>query len=104
MKKLTTLLVCLLLPGLMAQQPPEMEKPGEHHQHLKQWVGTWDVKSKMHMIPGQVIEGTYVEVARLQEGGFWLISDVRGKVLGMGSRRYLKLHNGIHIFGTFCCQ
>jgi hypothetical protein len=63
--------------------PPEMEKPGEHHRHLKMMAGTWDVKLKMHHAPGQVMEGTGVEIAKMQPGGFWLISDFTGTFAGM---------------------
>ena len=59
-----------------------MEKPGEHHKHLKMMAGTWDVKSKFHMVPGQIIEMNGVEVAKMQPGGFWLISDFSGKFMG----------------------
>lgn len=83
MKKFSALLTCLLAPVLFAQEPPPMEKPGEHHAHLKLMAGTWDVKSKMHMGPSKVVEGTYVEVATLQPGGFWLISNIDGKIMGM---------------------
>jgi len=60
-----------------------MEKPGEHHQHLKMMAGTWDVKLKMHHAPGQVMEGTGVEIAKMQPGGFWLISNFTGTFAGM---------------------
>ncbi len=83
MKKLPALLACLLAPALVAQEPPPMEKPGKHHKHLKLMAGTWDVESKMYMIPGQVMKGTFVEVARIQPGGFWLISNFEGKFMGM---------------------
>ena len=46
MKELIALLACLAASTLSAQEPPEMEKPGEHHEHLKMMAGTWDVKSK----------------------------------------------------------
>jgi len=68
---------------LPALEPPPIEKPGKHHQHLKLMAGTWDVKSKMYMVPGQVMEGIFVEVARIQPGGFWLISNFDGKFMGM---------------------
>ena len=83
MKRILTLITALSTPLILAQQPPEMEKPGIHHKHLKMMAGTWDTKSKMFTIPGQVIEGTGVEVAKLQGGGFWLISDFTGKFMGM---------------------
>ena len=34
------------------------------------------------MIPGQTIEMTGMEVAKMQPGGFWLISDITGKFMG----------------------
>ena len=46
-------------------------------------AGTWDVKSKMFMNPSKAIDGHYVEIAKLKVGGFWLISEISGKVMGM---------------------
>ena len=82
MKKLIAPIVCLAASTLSAQEPPEMEKPGEHHKHLEMMAGTRDVKSKFYMIPGQTIEMTGMEVAKMQPGGFWLISDITGKFMG----------------------
>jgi len=82
MKKLIALFACLAASTLSAQEPPEMEKPGEHHKHLKMMAGTWDVKSKFHIVPGQIIEMNGVEVVKMQPGGFWLISDFTGKFMG----------------------
>jgi len=67
-------------PTLIALEPapPDMEKPGEHHQHLKMMAGTWDMKAKIFAVPGQALEAIGVEVARIQPGGFWLISDFTG--------------------------
>ncbi len=81
MKRIFTLISVLIAPLLVAQEP-EMEKPGEHHKHLKMMAGTWDVKSKFHMVPGQTIEMNGVEIAKMQPGGFWLISDFSGKFMG----------------------
>ena len=82
MKNLFVLLVCLSVSTLMAQDPPEMEKPNEHHKHLRMMTGTWDVKSKFHTIPGQIIEMNGMEVSKMQPGDFWLISDFTGKLMG----------------------
>ena len=67
----------------MAQEPPRLEKPNEHHKHLRKMTGTWDFKSKFHLLSGQIIEMTGVEIAKMQPGGFWLISDYTGKYMGM---------------------
>ena len=82
-KKSIALLSCLIAIPLFAQDAPsELEKPGEYHQHLKMMAGTWDVKSKFYLVPGQTIEMNGVEVAKMQPGGFWLISDFTGKFMG----------------------
>tara|TARA_B100000959_G_scaffold277462_1_gene334057 strand:- start:247 stop:1023 length:777 start_codon:yes stop_codon:yes gene_type:complete len=81
MKETFTFFVCLSVSTLMAQDPPEMEKPDEHHKHLRMMTGTWAVKSKFHTIPGQIIEMNGMEVSKMQPGGFWLISDFTGKIL-----------------------
>ena len=84
LKTLPACLVVLVVRVLSAQEaPPEMEKPSEHHQHLKMMAGSWDVKLKRHHAPGQITEGTGVEIARMQPGGFWLISDFTGSFAGM---------------------
>ena len=89
---LKTLHACVALlfapffnPTLVALEPapPEMEKPGEHHQHLKMMAGTWDVQLKMHHASGQVMDCTGVEIAKIQPGGFWLISNFTGTAAGM---------------------
>ena len=82
-----------------------MEKPGKHHEYLKLMAGTWDVKSKMYMVPGQVMKGSYVETARMQPGGFWLISNIKGKVMDMpfhshavlGYEAHKKQYSGIWV-------
>ena len=78
MKTLCTLFVCLWVSTLTAQ-----EKPGEHHKHLKMMAGTWDFKSKFYSVPGQIVEMSGVELAKMQPGGLWLISDFTGKLMGM---------------------
>ena len=88
MKKIFTFFVCLSVPTLAAQEPPDMEKPGEHHKHLRMMVGEWNVKSIIHTIPGRIIEMKGVEVAKMQPGGFWLITDFSSKFMGMPFKRH----------------
>jgi hypothetical protein len=84
LKTLPACLALLIVRVLSAQEaPPETEKPSEHHKHLKMMVGTWDVKLKRHHAHGQIMESTGVEIARMQLGGFWLISDFTGTFAGM---------------------
>jgi len=82
MKRIFTLIIALTTSLLFAQEAPEMEKPNEHHKHLKMMAGIWDFKSKSHPLPGQIVEMNGVEVAKMQPGGFWLISDFTGKLMG----------------------
>ena len=83
MKHIPLFIAILAATNLLAQDTPQLEKPNEHHRHLKQMAGTWDVKTKFHTIPGQVIEMNGKEVAKIQPGGFWLISDFTGKIMNM---------------------
>lgn len=50
--------------------PPELKR-------LEAWVGTWDAEVSMM---GQVSKGT--EVCRLDCGGFWLVTEHTGTVMG----------------------
>ena len=105
MKTISFLLSCLLTPVLFSQESPPVEKPGKHHEYLKLMAGTWDVESKMYMVPGQVMKGSYVETARMQPGGFWLISNIEGKVMDMpfhshavlGYEAHKKQYSGIWV-------
>ena len=96
MKKLIALFLGLAASTLSAQGPPEMEKPGEHHKHLKMMAGTWDYKSKFYTVPGQTMEMSGVEMARMQPGGFWLISDLTGKLVGMPFHAHALMGYEVH--------
>jgi len=96
MKKIFTFLVYLSAPALIAQVPPNMKKPGEHHEHLRMMTGTWNVKSKTHTFPGQIIEMNGVEVAKMQPGGFWLITDFSSKFMGTPFNRHAVIGYEVH--------
>ncbi len=83
MKRIPLFVTTLAAATLLAEDTPQLEKPNEHHRHLKQMAGTWEVKTKFHTIPGQIVEMNGVEVSKMQPGGFWLISDFTGKIMGM---------------------
>jgi Protein of unknown function (DUF1579) len=68
---------------LNAQEVPEMPAPQKEHQWLNQLVGEWDTDGEMQMGPGaDPIKSTGTDTARML-GGFWLVSDVKGEVMGM---------------------
>jgi hypothetical protein len=73
-------LACLLALPLLAQEPP---KPTPHHTALKAAEGTWDAVVKMHLGPGKPpAESKGVEVNTVGLGGFWLVSEFKGEMMG----------------------
>jgi hypothetical protein len=81
---------CLAFPLLIvacqckAQEIPEMAAPQKEHQWLNQLVGEWDTEGEIHIAPGmEPIKSTGTDTSRML-GGFWLLSDVRGEVMGTG--------------------
>jgi hypothetical protein len=66
-----------------AQEIPEMPAPQKEHQWLNQLVGDWDTEGEIHMAPGmEPIKSTGTDTSRML-GGFWLLSDVKGEMMGM---------------------
>jgi hypothetical protein len=58
-------------------------KPGKHHEFLKQFEGTWDVKAAFWMEPGKPpVESKAVETAKLKCEGLWLVYSDKGEFLG----------------------
>lgn len=55
--------------------------PGEHHKHLEQFVGTWDLTMKWWMSPDMPpSESKVSSVARTVLGGRFLVEDVKGTI------------------------
>lgn len=78
MKILKWFLIAALPTFAFSDESP-VEKLGEHNAHLNLMAGTWDVKAKFRFGSDQTMDSTGVEIARLQPGGFWLISDLTSK-------------------------
>ena len=73
-------LCALALTGLLAAtaaRAQEPAKPGPEHEHLKTYVGTWNVTMKMG---GMETKGLATYKSTL--GGLWIASDFEGEVLG----------------------
>jgi hypothetical protein len=65
----------------------EMNKPGEHHAHLKRLVGTFDVESEMIMAPGAPPQKTKgVQKSEMVLDGRYLHGDYSGDMMGMPFR------------------
>jgi len=65
----------------------KLSQPGEHHAHLKQMVGTFDVEMEMVMAPGappQKSKG--VQKSAMLLDGRYLHSDYTGDMMGMPFR------------------
>lgn len=78
--------------GLRAEETPvmpEMPKPTPEHEWLQKFVGEWTVESEIHMEPGQdPVKGGGTESVR-SLGGFWVISDMTGEMMGSSMRAVL---------------
>jgi Protein of unknown function (DUF1579) len=74
-----------------AQEIPEMPAPQKEHQWLNQLVGEWVTEGEIHMAPGmEPIKSTGTDTSRML-GGFWLVSDVKGDVMGMSMEAKLTI-------------
>jgi hypothetical protein len=74
-----------------AQENFEMPAPQKEHEWLNQLVGEWDTEGEMHIGPGaEPIKSTGTDTARML-GGFWLVSDVKGDVMGTSVEARLTL-------------
>lgn len=73
--------------GMDPKQMEEMQKsmmPNEHHKLLQQFVGEWDVKTKMWMAPGAPPqESTGVSIAKSEFEGRFITTSFKGSVMGM---------------------
>ncbi len=71
--------------ALFAQEMPEMPempKPTQEHAWLEKFAGEWTTEMECTMEPGkEPMKGSATEKARML-GGFWLISDGEGEMMG----------------------
>lgn len=67
--------------GGQDQPAQEMPKPGEHHEHLKAFVGTWEWTATFNM-GGQVAEGKGTETCESKADGLWLVFEANGDMMG----------------------
>src|SRR5262245_39324125 len=77
---LASVALFLISSGARAQ---DMPKPGPEHDKLKQFVGTWDAHVKTTFEPGKPAqESKGIYTAKLDVGGFFLITDFKGEIMG----------------------
>lgn len=73
----------VLVAGSVAAAQEAWPKPGPEHEALKQLAGDWDAKVKCTTPDGEVQESTGTYSAKLDVGGYFLITEFKGKMLGM---------------------
>lgn len=75
-----------MMQGMDPKQMEEMQKsmlPNEHHKMLQQFVGEWDVKTKMWMMPGAApTESTGTASTKSEFGGRYVTMNFKGEVMG----------------------
>ncbi|MBX3380248.1 MAG: DUF1579 domain-containing protein [Phycisphaeraceae bacterium] len=92
-------------PKQMEQMMQSMQ-PGEHHKLLQQFVGDWDVKSKMWMMPGAPAQdSTGTASTKSDFGGRFVFMTYKSDFMGqpfegrltMGYNNNTKQHEGVWI-------
>jgi hypothetical protein len=73
----------VLVVGSLAAAQEAWPKPGPEHEALKQLAGNWDAKIKCTTPDGEVSESTGTYTAKIDVGGYFLVTDFKGKMMGM---------------------
>ena len=79
---LSALVLFFTCAAVLAQEPAPI-KPGAEHEIFKELAGEWDAQVKFFMEPGKPPDeskGSYS--ARLDVGGFFLVTDYKGTMFG----------------------
>lgn len=67
--------------SFLVGQPP-MPTPQKEHDWLKQFVGEWESEGEGTMGPGQPAMQCKGTMSTRMLGGFWMISDIKGDMMG----------------------
>jgi hypothetical protein len=74
-----------------------MEKPGPEHKRLAAFAGTWDQVSKWRMDPAAEFEESKgVETIKVVCGGFWILTESVGTMMGMPMEGRMQLGYDFH--------
>jgi len=73
-----------------AQEVPKMPEPVKEHKWLEQFAGEWESEVEAFMPGGDSLKGKSTETAKMM-GGFWLISNGTGEMMGMKMNSVLTL-------------
>jgi hypothetical protein len=73
------------------QEAPKMPEPTKEHQWLAQFVGEWESEAEVKMGPGtEPMKCKGTETVR-QLGGFWIVAEGKGEVMGMKMQHLMTL-------------
>ncbi len=76
-------IAAMFLCSFVVAQAPTMPTPQKEHEWLKQFVGNWDSEAEGVMAPGQPPVKCNGTMSTRMLGGFWMVSDVKGDMMGM---------------------
>ena len=65
-----------------AQEPPKMPEPVKEHKWLEQLTGEWESEVEAFIPGGPSMKGKSTETGKMM-GGFWLVSNGAGEMMGM---------------------
>lgn len=84
MKSVQTLALAIVVAAAAVSAAQEAwPKPGPEHDLLKQFVGEWDAKMTCFLPGSDVQESTGSFAAKLDVGGYFLVTEYKGKLMGM---------------------
>src|ERR1700741_3007441 len=80
----TAILVAATSLAIAAEfEMPEMPKPQKEHAWLEQLAGEWESESQMFVAPGQPPMTAKGGSTARMIGGFWLVEENKGEIMGM---------------------
>lgn len=79
---LAAIVLAALSLHLQAQEAPQMPKPTKEHAWLQKFVGNWSTESSIHMEPGKPPLKTQATETVKSLGGFWIVSEGKGEMMG----------------------
>jgi hypothetical protein len=79
----SAVLLIAMSSALVAQEVPAFPQPTKEHEWLQQFVGEWETEAEASMGPGQPPMKCKGKAASRMLGGFWLINESQGDMMGM---------------------
>jgi hypothetical protein len=79
----SAVLLIAMSSALVAQEVPAFPQPVKEHEWLQQFVGEWETEAEASMGPGQPPIKCKGEASSRMLGGFWLINETQGDMMGM---------------------